>query len=112
MLQGKTAARDESELQVDLNDYKQPKSGKFKNILLLVKAFTREAFMKATTSKKGDAVARALTELPGRAGPAKVISSDQGSEFISGAVSRLLERRSIVHRTKDKGDGNALALTD
>ena len=102
----------EDEFQMDLIDYKQTKSGKFKNILVLVKVFTREVCMKATTGKKGDAVARALTELLDRAGPVKVISSDQGLEFINGPVSRLLERRNIVHRIKDKGDRNALAVTD
>ena len=111
--QGETAPRDEtSEFQMDLIDYKQSKSGKFKNILVLVKVFTREVFLKATTGKKGDAVARALTELLNRAGPVKVISSDQGLEFINLPVSRLLERRNIVHRIKDKGDRNALAVTD
>ena len=110
--QGETAPTDENQFQMDLIDYKQSKSGKFKNILVLVKVFTREVFLKATTGKKGDAVARALTELLDRAGPVKVISSDQGLEFINTPVSRLLERRNIVHRIKDKGDRNALAVTD
>jgi len=89
--QGEAAPRDESEFQMDRIDFKQSKSRRLRNILLLLKVFTREAFLKATTSKKGDAVAIALTELLDRAGPVKVISSEQGLEFISGLVSRLLE---------------------
>ena len=103
-LQGETAPRDETEFQMDMVDYRASPSGRFKNILVLLQVFSRRVFMKATLSKKPDAVERALKDLLDRAGPCKVISSDQGGEFVNGQVSRLLERRNIVHRVKDKGD--------
>ena len=80
--------------------------------MILVKVFTRQAFLKQVSSKQPSTVERALKELLDRAGPLKVISSDQGGEFLNGPVSRLLEQRGIAHRLKRVGDRNALAVLD
>ena len=50
--QGETAPREENEFQMDMIDFKASPSGRFKNILLSVQAFTRRAFMKATSVAK------------------------------------------------------------
>jgi hypothetical protein len=112
--QGTTAPMDESIGMMDLIDYKASPSGRFTNILLLVRVFTRQVYMKSITNKKPATVERALKEILDRAGEPsfKQISSDQGGEFLNGPVSRLLEQRGIAHRLKRVGDMDALAVLD
>jgi len=109
---GVTAPKDETEFQMDLIDYRTSPSERYRNILVLVQVFTRRVFLKQITNKKPATVERALKELLDRAGPVKVISSDQGGEFLNGNVSRLLERRGIAHRLKNPEQKDALSVLD
>ena len=108
---GETAPKDESEAQVDLIDMKAFPSGIYKHIIILVNVFTRKAYLKPITKKTPDVVERGLKTILDRAGPLKVISSDQGIEW-SGKVAKLLENRNIAHRLKATGDRNAIAVVD
>ena len=111
---GKTAAEGPgTRFQMDLIDMKNSKSNGMSVILVLVDVFTRQAWAKGATSKNPERVEQALrpllNDLPSMP---DVIFSDAGNEF-SGAVSRLLEEKGIVHQTRsDKFDVNVLAVID
>ena len=116
---GKTASEDiDSRFQMDLIDlhtdaaFDKATGGVNKFILILVNVFTREVFARPLSKKEpkevGQALEAILDELPQEP---KVISSDNGKEFL-GPVSTMLERRKIVQRFKAVGDVNALGVVD
>ena len=109
--EGETAPRDDQEAQMDLIDMKAMKRGPFKNILILVNVFTRQAYLRPITNKTPEAVEKALKSILEEAMPLKVISHDQGNEF-KGKVSQLLEKKGIASRLKATGEKDALAVVD
>ena len=99
--------------QMDLIDLKFDASRGFKNVLVLVNVFTRQAYAANVRDKKPAGVASALEGLLNSL-PAEPIflSSDLGAEFTA-EVQTLLEARGITHRVKmDKHDPNSLAVVD
>ena len=104
-------------IQADLIDYKTKKSGGFSVVLLIVDVFTRKIFAEPCESKMPQHVApkmrKLLQQLQDSPGVTKiqVLSSDKGNEFTN-QVDELLDQKDIVHRTKDPGDQNALAVVD
>ena len=117
--EGKTASEDiDSRFQMDLIDlhtdaaFDKTTGGVNKFILILINVFTREVYARPMAKKEPKDVSRELeailNELPQ---DPKVISSDQGNEFL-GPVTTMLERRKIAQRFKAVGDVNALGVVD
>ena len=116
--EGKTASEIiDSRFQMDLIDLHTDAAfdktgGVNKFILILINVFTREVYARPLAKKEPKDVSLALegilNELPQEP---KVISSDNGKEFL-GPVSTMLERRKIVQRFKAVGDVNALGMVE
>jgi len=118
--QGKTVAPTlDGTLQMDLADLKNSPEGEkvkdsnvFKFFLVVVNAFDRFVYARKLKTKEPKEVREALesilASLPQKP---KVISSDNGNEFL-GPVAELLADKGIAQRFKAVGDINALGLVD
>jgi len=112
--QGKTASEQpDFRMQMDLIDYKNNPSKGYKNVLVLVDVFSRQAWARLLRSKEPATVAPVLASMIEALPRAPAfIFSDQGNEF-TGKVNAMLEGRHIIHRMKsDKNDVNALSVCD
>jgi hypothetical protein len=102
--------------QMDLIEFRTAPSkvgrDTFKYILILIDVFSREVWADVTKDKTPAAVEpvlrRLLTALPKKP---SVISTDKGNEFV-GVVQELLDEKTIIHKTKDPQDANALGVVD
>ena len=112
--EGKTASEGiDVRFQMDLADLKYSPSQGYKNILVLVNVYTREAFARPVVDKTPGEVSiglhSMLSKLPKL--PA-FIFSDRGGEFV-GEVQALLERAGITQRMKaERFDPNVLSVVD
>ena len=110
---GKSASESEQmRAQMDLIDLKFSASKGFKNVLALVNVWNRMGFAIPIVDKTAESVANGLRTLLNdpKLNP-KFIFSDAGNEY-RGPVQTLLDEKGIVHRTKETGDVNALAVLD
>mgnify|MGYP003350180463 FL=1 len=114
---GKTISEDDNRWMMDLIDVSNVPAGSWKFFLVCVNVFDRYMCARPLRSKENKEVAEKLKEIldqrlsDGRKKP-QIISSDNGAEFVGGAVATLLRRRGIVQKFKDIGDLNALGLMD
>ena len=110
---GKSASESEQmRAQMDLIDLKFSASKGFKNVLAVVNVWNRMGFAIPIVDKTAESVANGLRTLLNdpKLNP-KFIFSDAGNEY-RGPVQTLLDEKGIVHRTKETGDVNALAVLD
>ena len=111
---GQTAAEGpRTRFQMDLVDLKFSPSKGFKNILLLVNVYTRQAYAANIKDKRPATVAVALEGiLNGLPAEPIFIFSDRGNEFTNN-VQALLEQRGITQKARiDKHDPNPLSVID
>ena len=117
---GKTGAEDQQfRVQMDLIDMKYSPSKinargpSYKNALILVDVMSRRVWGLPCLSKEPDDVKPVLRQILNSMEKLPAfISSDRGNEF-TGPVDKLLEDRSIIHRTKsDTHDMNSPSVVD
>lgn len=85
-------------LMVDCATYPANEDG-VSTLLVIVCAGSRFIRAVAVPNKSGETIAAALRDLFYRDGPCRVLSSDNGGEFVNGWVSALLEEHGIEFRT-------------
>ena len=114
---GKTISEDDNRWMMDLIDVSNVPAGSWKFFLVCVNVFDRYMYARPLRTKENKEIAEKLQEIlderlsDGRKKP-QIISSDNGSEFVGGAVATLLQRMGIVQKFKDTSDLNALGLID
>ena len=115
---GKTASEDiDTRFQMDLidlhNDAAFDKTGDVnKFILILINVFTREVYAETLGKKEPKEVSEALASMLDKLPiDPKIISSDNGKEFL-GPVTTMLQKRDIAQKFKEVGDINALGVVD
>jgi hypothetical protein len=85
---------------------------RYTQILVVQDVFSRKLYARALKSKSPGEVAEALKSIIAEAGDKpSSFETDQGREF-EGAVEQLLDRESIIHRTKLPIQKHALATLD
>ncbi len=114
---GKTVSVDDNRWMMDPIDVTNVPAGSWKFFLFAVNVFDRYVYARPLRTKENKEVAEKLKEiLDQRLGENRkkpqIISSDNGSEFVGGAVAALLQRRGIVQKFKEPGDLNALGLME
>ncbi len=85
--------------QADLMDFSAIANYNYncKYVLTVIDCFSRKAFAKALTSKKGFVLKRALNEAFEEMGTPKKLQTDQGSEFFNQEVKELLRQKGVAH---------------
>lgn len=69
----------------------------YKYVLTVIDCFSRKAFAKPITSKKGFVLRRALAEAFEKLGVPKKLQTDQGSEFFNQDVRQMLRSKGVAH---------------
>ena len=110
---GKTISEDNNRWMMDLLDTSTITYSGCKFILFCINVFDRVVYARALQSKSEAVVAKALEEILQQAEEKpQVISSDNGSEFVSRKMAEVCARHNIVQKFKDAKDLNALGLMD
>jgi len=118
---GKTGSEAQGfRVQMDLVDFKSNKATwqgvQWSVILVIIDVMSRRVWAAPARSKAPAhlepvlrrLLAKMASDLPNKV---EIISTDQGNEW-KGAVDALLESKSIVRRTKEPSDVNALSVVD
>ena len=109
--EGKTATEDANvRWQMDLM-YLRDNKDRDRYALIIIDTFSRKLWTKTLANKTSKHVAETLQDILRANKHPKVITSDNGSEFL-GDVSKLLADAKIVQRFKAPNDPNAIGVVD
>lgn len=99
--------------QMDLSDMSEysSKNRGYKYILLAIDVFTRKAFAEPIKNKTEKSITEAFNNMVESEKP-KIITSDNGSEFISKEFQSNAEDKDIELRNTQVGDHHALGIID